>query len=328
MLGEPMQIHEITLNALQEGIFDSFKTPDQIAAQAAEKLRAQGAGQPRPQMTTAQAIDAVKKNTAQQQYIKGLTTQWAQVAPKPVSAGPAPVKKATTPQRSALPSITVGGKLLTKGADGMWHGETGAAVTDPAQSAKIDRAYQDQEYRKKQMAQTANIKEAFRTPQQTAALKSQRRKIAPASTQAPVNQEYKAYASAFWTWAGKNLRTKEDITGQIITLDQILDTDVGDELKKAFTQVIQTSADPEKNTQAVNNFLTIAVAGVTMIAQKLRRSSTNTGTVGQAVVTQQDLRNRLSQEVGLNNNQISALKTLAQDPATKTALFKTLGTQL
>lgn len=320
-----MQIHEITKNTLQEGLFDTFKTPDQIAAQAAKKLQARGAGQARPQLTATQAIDAVNNNTTQQQYINGLTTQWAQIAPKSSVVTPTQTKTATTPQRSALPSITVGGKLLTKGGDGLWHGETGAAVTDPAQVAKIDRAYQDQEYRKKQMAQTANIKEAFRTPQQTANLKSQRRQVTAPASQEPVNQEFKDYASTFWKWASEKLRTKEDTTGQIITLDQVLDTGVKDELKKAYAQVVQTSADPQKNVQAVNKFLTIAVAGITMLAQTLRQSGTST--VGQAVVTQQDIRNRLSQEVGLNNNQISALKTLAQDPATKAALLKSLGTQ-
>jgi len=62
-----MQIHEITKLHLQEGVFDAFKTPEKIAAQAAQKLQAQGYGQRKPLPSVQDSVAAVQKNPAQQQ---------------------------------------------------------------------------------------------------------------------------------------------------------------------------------------------------------------------------------------------------------------------
>jgi hypothetical protein len=47
LLGKLMRLREITKKQLQEGMFDA-KTPEKIAAQAAQKLQAQGYGQRKP----------------------------------------------------------------------------------------------------------------------------------------------------------------------------------------------------------------------------------------------------------------------------------------
>jgi hypothetical protein len=305
-----MQIHEITKLHLHEGMFDSFKTPEKIAAQAAEKLQAQGYGQPKPLPAVQDSVSAVQKNPAQQQYIKGLVSQWQQIAPKPTPAAPKPTgtePNAPFAGRSApLPTVTVDGKLLTKGPDGLWHGEDGRAVTDPAQVAKIDKAYYTG-----MRNQKGTVKEAFRTPQQTAAARAQRATSRKPSTATSTTDSTSSYQTAFVKWAGEKLRTVDPATDQTITLDQVNSTpkiDIKDELDRALAQVVATAGDPAKNTVAVNNYLTIAVAGVARVSQKLRQdrvygatdddtnkpnTPTSTGQVGQAIVTQQEIRNKL-----------------------------------
>ena len=336
-----MQIHEITKFSLNEGLLDAFKTPDKIAAQAAQKLQAQGYGQRKPLPAIQDSVAVVQKNPAQQQYIKGLVAQWQQSAPKVPGPGttpttPAKTKTAATPQRSAQPSITIGGKLLTKGGDGLWHGETGAAVTDPAQAAKIDKAYQDQEYRKKQFQQTAIVREApaeYTTPSGIVVPGGAKTDQTPATATTE-------YRDAFEKWAAEKLRTNLPQIGTI-TLDDVKATDIKDELARALVQVVATAGDPVKNTVAVNNYLTIAVAGVARVSQKLRQDSVygssdnanktnmsaSTGRTGQAIVTQQEIRDKLTREVGLSAAQIEELKKLTQDPAARAALLKSFGVQ-
>jgi hypothetical protein len=331
-----MRIREITKKQLQEGVFDAFKTPDKIAAQAAQELQAQGYGQRKPLLPVQDAVAAVKKNPAQQQYIKGLVAQWQQAAPKaePVVA-PAGSNKPGAPfaGRSApFPTVTVSGKLLTKGPDGLWHGEDGRAVTDPAQVAKIDKAYYTG-----MRNQKGTVKEApqeYKTPSGIVVPGGAKTDIAPATATTE-------YRDAFIKWAGEKLRTVDPTTRQTITLDQVNDTDIKDELDRAQNQVVTTAGDPTKNAVAVNNYLTIAVAGVARVSQKLRQDSVygsadglnkpnmsaSTGQAGQAIVTQQEIRNKLAKEVGLSADQIEQLKKLGQDPAARAALLKSFGVQ-
>jgi len=337
-----MQIHEVTKKPLAEGIFDAFQSPDKMAAQAAEKLRAQGYGQPRPELTPQQAMDGVQQNTAQQQYIMGLVAQWQKDAPKvePTPAKPtvgtattpgvkdkksaAGPTKAATPQKSSLPSITVGGKLLTKGPDGLWHGEDGRAVQDPAQAAKIDKAYRDQEYRRKQFQQTAMVREApeeYTTPGGIVVPKGS------TTDQKAATPEPSAYRSNFETWAAKKILTKEPVTRQTITLDAVKSSAIGNDLEQALSQVVATAGDTQKNAEAVKKYLTLAVAGVVMKTQELRSKTTGAGDSGggQGIVTQQELRNRLSQEVGLNSTQLNNLVKIGQDPSVRRAIMKLFG---
>ena len=234
--------------------------------------------------------------------------------------------------RSApFPTVTVSGKLLTKGPDGLWHGEDGRAVTDPAQVAKIDKAYYTG-----MRNQKGTVKEApqeYKTPSGIVVPGGAKTDTAPATATTE-------YRDAFIKWAGEKLHTKDPATYQTITLDKVNATDIKDELDRALAQVVATAGDPAKNTVAVNNYLTIAVAGVARVSQKLRQDraygsaddlnkpnmSASAGQAGQAIVTQQEIRAKLlSQEVGLNSNQIEALKKL--DPASKQAAAKLFGVQ-
>jgi hypothetical protein len=324
-----MQIHEITKAQLQEGMFDAFKTPEKIAAQAAEKLQAQGYGQPKPLPSVQDSVAAVQKNPAQKQYIKGLVAQWSQAAPKaePVAAPTGP----TAPfagRADPLPTVTVDGKLLTKGPDGLWHGEDGRAVTDPAQVAKIDKAYYTG-----MRNQKGTVKEApqeYTTPSGIVVPGGAKTDTTPATATTE-------YRDAFVKWAGEKLRTVDPTTRRAITLDQVNTTDIKDELDRALAQVVATAGDAAKNAVAVNNYLTIAVAGVARVSQQLRQDSvygsasdpgtpTSASQAGQGIVTQQEIRNKLAQEVGLSADQIEQLKKLGQDPAARAALLKSFGT--
>ena len=331
-----MQIHEITKFSLNEGLLDAFKTPDKIAAQAAQKLQAQGYGQRKPLPPVQDSVAVVQKNPAQQQYIKGLVSQWQQSAPKlpPAASKPTGAKTnaAFAGRAAPLPTVTVDGKLLTKGPDGLWHGEDGRAVTDPAQVTKIDKAYYTG-----MRNQKGTVKEApqeYTTPGGIVVPGGAKSDTAPATAGT-------GYRDAFVKWAGEKLRTVDPATDQTITLDQVNATDIKDELDRALAQVVATAGDPAKNTVAVNNYLTIAVAGVARVSQKLRQdrvygatdkpgtlsSSVQSGQAGQAIVTQQEIRNKLAQEVGLSKTQIDALNKLGQDPAARAALLKSFGVQ-
>lgn len=352
-----MQIHEITKRTLKEGILgnigrgfasgltgadipQSQASIEKDAAAAAEKLRAQGYGQPRALPTVQDAVAGVQKNPQQQQFIKGLVTQWQQQAPK-VQPAAATAQTVTTPAAnkttvSPTPTVTIGSVgLLTKGDDGYWYNEKGQPVTDPAQAAKIDKAFKDQEYRKAQTKMTAMVKEAFRTPQQTAALKAQRAAGRQPATATPVVDPTNSYQTAFEKWAAEKLLTREPSTRQIISLDDVKKTDIRDELDRALAQVVATAGDAQKNAVAVNNYLTIAVAGVTRKSQELKQAgnkggsagAVSVGTPGGAIMTQPELRDKLNQEAGINANQVEALKKIAQDPAARQALLKSLGVQ-
>jgi hypothetical protein len=350
-----MQIHEITKAALQEGIFDAFKTPEKIAAQAAEKLKAQGYGQRKPLPAVQDSVAAVQKNPAQQQYIKGLVAQWAQVAPK-----------ASDPnwRQDALKSAGVNfpqseskqrSKSKTSGKNSNWRQDAlksvGAAFDPPPaprpapgqMPALVAASKQGKLMLQAYGKPRGGIQDIDEAPQEYTTPGGIEVPVGTKTDQAPrvpvADNEYK---DAFVKWAGEKLRTVDSVTRQTITLDQVNATNpqgpqIKDELDRALAQVVATAGDPAKNTVAVNNYLTIAVAGVARVSQILRQNSVYgatgkadmsdlpRGQAGQAIVTQQEIRNTLSQEVNLSNDQIEQLQKLVQNPASRAALLKSFG---
>ena len=317
-----MQIHEITKISLQEGIFDAFKTPEKIAAQAAEKLQAQGYGQPKPLPPVQDSVAAVQKNPAQQQYIKGLVAQWKQVAPEPTPAATATTATTATTappggKVAPTPNVDVGGTMMMKGDDGLWYREDGRP-TDPADAAKLDKLWYTGQRKVK-----GTVKEAYPTLQQ------RRAKQQATSGKPSTADSTSFYQTAFEKWAASKLRTVDPYTRQTITLDQLNRTDIKDELSQALAQVVATADNPQGNAVAVNNYLTIAVAGVARESQRLKSKNaepSDKAPAGQAIVTQQEIRDKLAQ-AGLNPKQLEQLKRLAQDPAARQALLKSFGVQ-
>jgi hypothetical protein len=359
-----MQIHEITKAQLQEGVFDALKTPEKIAAQAAEKLQAQGYGQRKPMPTVQDSVAAVQKNPAQQQYIKGLVAQWAQVAPK--EAPPSATEPAATPPDQAA-SNTAGAASFGQMANQLSGANTTKATTDAAttpprptygkpesqpnlrfsgQKTPLKPGQPGYDELAKQLKAQGKLNEAnpARKSAQTGLAQRARARNTGTTvgTQPPTTAPDNAYQDTFVKWASEKLRTVDPATRQTITLDQINATDIKDELDRALAQVVATAGDPAKNTVAVNNYLTIAVAGVARVSQKLRQdsvygdtdkpntpsSSAQFGQAGQAIVTQQEIRDTLSQEVNLSNDQIEQLQKLVQNPSARAALLKLSGVQV
>jgi hypothetical protein len=387
-----MQIHEITKRPLREALLGNlargvasgltgFDIPqsqgsiDKNAAASAEKLRAQGYGQEKPLPTVQDAVAAVQKNPAQQQYIKGLVAQWKQSAPKaePTSsvqqAGqntykPAGNQSASDPnwRQDALKAAGAKfpqseskrrSKSKTSNKNPNWRqdalksvgaafdpppaprpapGQMPASVAASKQGKLMLQAYG------KPRGGIQDIDEAplkYTTPggiEVPAGTKTDQAPGAPVATPVPANK----YKDDFLKWASGNLQTRVPGTGVTITLDSILKTDVKDELDRALDQVIVTQGDQQKNAVSVNNFLTIAVAGVARESQRIKqeygRGSTAgpvpTGQAGKGIMTQQELRNKLASEVELNNKQLDALNKLGQDPASRQALLKSWGVQV
>jgi hypothetical protein len=308
----------------------------------------------------------VQKNPAQQQYIKGLVSQWTQVAPK--EAPPSATKPAATPPDQAVPN-TAGAASFDQMAKQLSGANTTKATTDPAttpprptygkpesqpnlrfsgQKTPLKPGQPGYDELAKQLKAQGKLNEAnpARKSAQTGLAQRARAKNTGTTvgTQPPTTTPDNAYQDAFVKWAGEKLRTVDPTTRQAITLDQVNTTpeiDIKDELDRALAQVVATADDPAKNTVAVNNYLTIGVAGVARVSQKLRQdsvygstdkpgtpsSSAQLGQAGQAIVTQQEIRNKLSQEVGLSKTQIDALNKLGQNPADRAALLKSFGVQ-
>lgn len=343
-----MQIHEITRPLLKEGAWSNIgrglasgltgsdipqsqASIERDAADAAEKLRAQGYGQPAKEISVQDAIAGVKKNPQQQQFIKGLVTRWQQQAPKPEPVAPAPgTPTAPFAGRSApLPTVDVSGNLITKTADGVWRGEDGRAVTDPAQVSKLDKAYYTGMTKQKGI-----VKERVNNPQRNAAIRAQRAAGRKPTASAPTPSSTSSYQTTFEKWAAQQLQTDIPRVGTI-TLDDIKKTDIRDELDRALAQVVATAGDAQQNAVAVNNYLTIAVAGVARQSKKMKQklgSGGETGAagavpasqVGSAVVTQQEIRNELSR---FDKTELDTLTKLIKDPASRLALLKSFGVQ-
>lgn len=273
------------------GMKEPQSSIDQRAADAAASLQDKGYGQPLPLPPLAQSISTVQANAPQQQYIKGLVSQWTQQAPKATVVAKSTTKTKSKTQRSKP-------------------GQMPAVVANSKQGQKMLQAYGQPR------GGIQNVPEA-------------------SFTQSISSDQYQ---KAFETWAAQQLATVEPTTRQTITLAQVKASDVKQELAQALQQVIATANDPQKNPTAVNNYLTIAVAGVTRLATQLRRSKgrASTGSVtgpvkssqsGQAIVTQQDLNNKLAQDLRLSATQTQALMTLVKDPASLKALLKMAGVQ-
>lgn len=329
-----MQIHEITKAPLQEALLDYF-SPAASAARSAKKLQAQGVGQEKPLPTVQDAVRSAQQNPAQQQYIKGLVAQWAQVAPttEPAAATTVPPGGQAVPPGAKVdptPNVDVGGKMMMKGDDGLWYDEDGRP-TDKAGAEKLDKQwYTGNKKVKGTVSEVADvIKEKSSNARQARRAKNTKR-TAGTSAGAPGASENTNYQTEFVKWAAGKLRTVDPHTRQLITLDLLNKTDIKDELDRALAQVVATAGDAQKNAVAVNNYLTIAVAGVTRESQRLKSNSAtddnpaaaSTAGAGQGIVTQQEIRDKLSR---FSSDQVEQLKQMVQDPAERRALFKNFG---
>lgn len=301
-----MQIHEIT-RPITEGILDAF-SPAARAARTAASLSAQGYGpsgadpdNPR-QKQTAQALSTdwkvklqnIQKDPAVTQYLNSLIKGWElkqkqlQAEPNKAQTPPAQSKQPQAQKQaqkksspSSVQSITLGGQLLTKGDDGLWHSEDGRAVTDTAQAAKIDKAYQGQEYRKKQFQQTAIIKEA------------------------PDNSQSDTIKAEFIEWTDGNLASRDSYYNNI-TMKDVRDNVAGiaDILDQKLDAVVAQQYAPA----AVKDYLQTAIAGVQARSQQLKNKEpqANLASRSRAQAKLGDIQQTLTQ-AGINPEALSAV---------------------
>jgi hypothetical protein len=348
-----MQIHEITKRPLKEGLLGDlgrglasgmtgFDIPrsqtsiDRDAAASAAKLQAQGAGEPRAVPTVQDAVASVQKNTAQQQYIKGLVAQWQQKSKelKPSTPQIQPQSTVATAAATPTPSTpsTSGTAMVrpTYGKPGAptvsFAGQRGQRPLDPKNpsDAKILAQLQSQG-KLNEAPQEYTTPGGIVVPGGTKTDRTTARTPAPS---APVSGQYQ---DTFEKWAAEKLQTNIPRVGTV-TLDDIKKTDIKDELDRALAQVVATAGNAQKNAVAVNNYLTIAVAGVARKSQQLRQDNNKGGgggaggsMLGGAITTQQELNDKLKDEVKINAGQIEALKKILQNPADRQALFKAVG---
>ena len=249
-----------------------------------------------------------------QQRAKDLAQQWVQQVKTQTPAQPA--APAATSRAAPLPTITVGGKLLTKGPDGLWHDETGAAVQDTAQAAKIDKAYQDQEYRKKQFQQTAMVKEIASNPAQTAAKRAKRAQarkgVAAPSATAPNDP------SGFVAWSDEKLRDTIPGTRTEINMDKVRkDTALYQPVKAALDRVLKNP----NNAVAVQDYFEAAMYAMQQLSAQIKQSSSSYGGLaGGSSSSTGGLLGRF-----MSSDRVQDLQQAAKDPVMATQIKKELG---
>jgi hypothetical protein len=281
------------------------------AASSAAKLQAQGYGSagttppgkpsPIPSAEWKDKLDQTKKDPAVAQYLGGLIKGWearqkqlqpepakAQAQTPPVQSKQAQAQKQAQKQSSpsSVQSIKLGGQLLTKGDDNLWYSEDGRAVTDPAQAAKIDRAYQGQEYRKKQFQQTAMVKEA------------------PENSQANPGPSSDTMKAEFIEWTDENLASRDSYYNNI-TMKDVRANVKG--IAAVLDQKLDAVVAQKYAPAAVKDYLQTAIAGVQARSQQLKNQEPQTNLASRTGARAKlgDVQQTLAQ-VGVNPQALSA----------------------
>lgn len=283
-----------------------------IAAQALDQREREEAMKDiaqRRQQKSAQVVQQTQQRARDlaQQWAQQFKTQNAQQQTQPSSAS-----GGTTV--SPTPTVTIGsvGKL-TKGDGGYWYNEQGQPVTDPAQAAKIDKAYQDQEYRKKQFQQTAVVKERSNKSRQNANRRAQARKGTTATPGATEPND----PSGFIAWSDAQLRDTIPGTRTEINMDSIKkDSTLYQPVKAALDRVLK---DPS-NTAVVQDYFETAMSAMQQLSSQIKRSSSAYSNAGAAGAGGSELLSRF-----MSSSQLQDLQRVAKDPTAATQIKKELG---
>ena len=333
-----MQIYEITCRKLDEGILgdigrgvfqgatgmeipQSQASINKDAASAAANLSAKGYGpggadpaDPR-QKQTAQALSTdwkdklaqAKKDPAVKQYITQLAQSWAQEAKKiqpiPAPTAPAtttpnqptnvvPIKPGSTASTSTIPVI-VGGKRLDP------KNPNDAQVLAAMQAqGKLEEAPLGN------LGQRAAVARAARTAQSNPG-------AGPANNANTAQVD--PYQEAFVRWSDARLASKDPVTYQAITMDDVRALPgLGAELAKAL-QAVVSARDTPQSAAAIAQYLELAVAGVQAKSQELKNKAPEVATKALSAAqanlgsVQQTLRN-----VGVNPGALSAFSSKAK----------------
>ena len=286
-----MQIHEIT-QPVREGLFDAFRKPEAVSADAAAKLTAKGYGPAykAPSDKWEDKYARVLQDPGVKQYVKGLAQGWAmqhaQLAKQaPPVATTSPTSVAATPPPTQ--AVMLGGKRL-----------------DPRnpKDAQVLAAMQAQ-------GKLQEAPEEYTTPGGIVVPGGTKTDVAPPVAPAPVAVANN-YQEKFVEWSDSELASRDPISREPITMDDVRAKfpDLNQQLNKFLGQIVKTQGTPQQAT-AVEEYAKLAVSGIQAIAQSSRNRAPQQRTT----------------DLGVSPQQLASLRALGQTPAGKDLLIKQLG---
>jgi hypothetical protein len=300
-----MQIHEITQRRVDEGLgsFVSGLTGqnriDNQAAKAAGKLTAKGYGanyQPASDKWE-DKYAALQKDTAVASYAKNLAAGWAKTAGTLVK--PTQGLTSTATLQKTIPTLvsaakktnnnltsTQIGQILAKSAPTVWSNTADKSSAIAQLKNELDKQGVTVDGASTTAAPTKSAtKYSYGTAPATisapkagsptaAEYEKLQQKIAAASGTPTMNEAAivgpaaDQYQTAFVNWSDDQLATRVPETGATITMDAVRKQipDLSTKLSAALNQVIQTQGTAQQ-TQAVEEYIKLAVAGVQALAQ-------------------------------------------------------------
>ena len=287
-----MQIHEITQPVLKEVLFDAFRLPSAVAADAAAKLTSKGYGPAykAPSDKWEDKYATVLQDPAVKQYVKSLAQGWTAYAAqnKLKSAQPQPAQKTSVaPTATMTQPVMLGGKRL-----------------DPKNpdDAKILAVMQSQ-------GKLEEAPQEYTTPSGIVVPAGAKSDVAPppaADTTVNVDQ----YKQSFIDWSDSQLASRDPVSRDTITMNDVRGkfTDLDTRLDKLLDQIVRVQGTPQQ-ASVIEEYFKLAVAGIQAMAQISRNKAPQ----------QRDT------NLGVSPQQLASLRALAQSPAGKDLLVKQLG---
>ena len=288
-----MQIHEVT-RPLREGLFDAFRKPESVAADAAAKLTAQGYGPAfkTPSDNWEDKYAKVLQDPGVKQYVKGLAQGWSK-SPQAQAIKTTPPAVATEPTiaTTSAPTqpIMLGGKRL-----------------DPKnpKDAQILAAMQAQ-------GKLEEAPQEYTTPSGIVVPGGTKTDVAPPSAPAPAPAPVASnYQEKFVEWSDSQLASRDPVTRQPITMDDVRAKfpDLNERLNKFLGQIVKSHGTAQQSA-AIEEYAKLAVSGIQALAQTSRNRAPQQRTT----------------DLGVSPQQLASLRALGQTPAGKDLLLKQLG---
>jgi hypothetical protein len=200
---------------------------------------------------------------------------------------------------------------LTKGPDGLWHGEDGRAVTDPTQAARIDKAYYTGMRNQKGI-----VKEITSDLEKNAAKRAQRAQARKNTSSAGVAAPNDP--SGFVAWSDQQLRDVIPGTRTEISMDTVRkNSTLYQPVKAALDRVLKNPSD----TAVVQDYFETAMSAMQQLSAQLKKSRpAYTGVSGGGTGTGNGVLGKF-----ISASQIQDIQRMATDPVTASRIKKELG---
>jgi hypothetical protein len=270
-----MQIHEVT--KLRQSLDEALPAPSWAgnikkyakAAMDPEAWKNQGGLQ--------RNLDQQEIQQQTQNYVKQLAGEWAQVAKSIMQTGeprPAATKAAAQPATQPAAQATT---QPTAPAVKPKVGTPSYQISAPPGQGLPTSAEQEKFQQRISQALGSNktVQEAFAdlpgTPPPAGGQVSPTVTAKPKQAQQNFQIRTSNQAAKFQQWAATKLKSVIPGTSIQVGLETLQkDPAINQQLNTALTQVVRTMKDPQANTQAVENYFTIAVTGLQKTSAKLR----------------------------------------------------------